>query len=91
MTKELLGLSPFVASELPYLTGRENGHDTRPVVRFELIWRIDQDKSVRLFTQRVQCPSNVQKISSSLRGECWMVGRDVEAGIKKSFDVRHSQ
>lgn len=53
MAEKLLWLSPFVPSELPYLTGREDGHHTRPVVRFKLVWRIDQDKSVRLLTQRV--------------------------------------
>lgn len=45
MAEKFLWFSPFVSPELPCLARREDSNDAGPVVRFELVWAVDEDEA----------------------------------------------
>lgn len=93
VAEEVRGVLPLVALELPGLAGGEDGDEAAPVVRFELLRRVDEDEAQRAL--RVDAGQQARDVEdhgggAGGAGEA-AFGWDVGPGFEKGFDVRHAQ
>ena len=87
MTEQLGRLLPLVALKLPGLARGKDGDDARPVVRLELVGRVDEDEAHRVRRDGGQRAGDVQDVGRGGAGVGWLV----EAVDEEGFDVGHAE
>ena len=87
MREEFRRVLPLVVLELPSLTGGEDGHDTGPVVRTEIVRAVDEGEGEGVGADGGEVALEAHHVDAGVGG----VGAGVGSVGEEGFDVGHTQ
>lgn len=88
MRKQITRVLPLITLKLPRLARREDRDDALPVVRLELVGRVDEDEAegaLRVYGWHE--PRGIQDVGTGHGGCGGGVGRHEDAVLEKLLDV----